>query len=78
MELKRRLLAGSVDQNLDRFLGRLLDDWADRGLIRASARLCEHEGSLFNARSQLLSFAASVFDLLETHWPEELPNADSG
>ena len=78
MELKRRLLVGGIDQNLDPFPGRLFDDQADRALFRVSTRLHEHEGSLFIARNQLLSFATSVDDSLETHWPEEIPNAASG
>ena len=78
MELKRRLLVGGVDQNLDRFLGRLFDDRADGALFRVGTRLHEHEASRFLARSQLLSFATLVDDLLETHWPEEIPNAASG
>ena len=78
MELKRRLLVGGIDQNLDRFLGRLFDDRADGALIRLITRLHEREGSLFIARSQLLSFATSVDNLLEAHWPEEIPNAAPG
>ncbi len=78
MELKRRLLVDGIDQNLDRFLGRLFDDRADGALIKVSTRQHKHEGSLFITRSQLLSFATSVDDLLETHWPEEIPNAASG
>ena len=77
MELKRRLLVDGIDQYLDRFLGRLFDDRADGSSFRASTRLHEHGGSLFIARSQLLSFATSVDDLVETHWPEEIPNAAS-
>ena len=55
MELKRRLLMGGVDQNLDRFLGRLFDDRADEALNRVSTRQHEHEGSLFIVRGLLLS-----------------------
>ena len=74
MELKRRLLVGGVDQNLDQFLGRLFDDRADRALFRVSTRLHEHERSLFIALSKLLSFATSVDNLLEPQWPKEIPN----
>ena len=78
MELKRRLLVGGVDQNLDPFPGRLFGGRADAALLGVSARLHERQGSLFIARSQLLSLAMSVDDLLEAHWPEEIPNAASG
>ena len=78
MELKRRLPVGGIDQYLDQFLGRLFDKRANGALIKVSTRLHEHGGSLLITRSQLLSFATSVDDLLETHWPEEIPNAASG
>ena len=78
MALKRRLPVGEVDQNLGRSLSRLSDDRADGVLTRGSTGLHEHQGSLFIAQSQLLSFATSVDDLLETQWPEEIPNATPG
>ncbi len=78
MELKRRLLVGGVDQNLDPFPGRLFDDRADAALLGVSARLRECQGSFFIARNQRLSLATSVDDLLETHWSEGIPNAASG
>ena len=76
--MKRRLPVGGMGRHIDRFLGRLSDDRADGALTRISFRRHEHEGSLFVAQSQLLSFASSVDDLLETQQPEEIPDAVPG
>ena len=77
MEMKRRRLARGIVQHLGQFVGRVFDDRANSALIWARTRLYEHQGNLFSARKQLLSFATSVDDLLETHWPEVIPNAAS-
>ena len=77
MELRGQLSVDSIDQYVVQFFGRLFDDRTNGALIRVNTHLPEHEGSFCIARSQLLSFATSADDLLDTHWPEEVPNVAS-
>jgi EpsI family protein len=62
-------LLGGLDQNLDRFLGRLLDRRADGALIRISTPL--DDGGETAARSRLSAFGSVIDPMIGAHWPTE-------
>jgi EpsI family protein len=67
---RRTGLLGSMDQVLDRLVGRLLQGRADGALVRVSTPI-ERGDELVEARGRLVSFAAALDPLLEAHWPRE-------
>ncbi len=66
---RRTGMLGDMDQNLDRLVGRLLNDRADGALVRISTPLQGDDE--VSARSRLLNFASAVDPLLGQHWPRE-------
>lgn len=73
---RRTGILGGLDQNIDRLLGRLLDDRADGALVRISTPIVQDDTTA--ARGRLLSFASLLDPLLEKHWPIESPCDDNG
>ena len=68
---RRTGMVDSLDQNVDRLLGRLGSGRADGALVRVSTPL---EGSdEILARARLFRFAEQFDRQLEAHWPLESP-----
>jgi len=70
---RRTGMLGGLDQNLDRFLGRLFDRRADGALIRISTPI--DEAGETAARSRLSSFASDIDPMIGAHWPLETAQA---
>ncbi|MGH0037070.1 MAG: exosortase C-terminal domain/associated protein EpsI [Myxococcota bacterium] len=66
---RRTGLLGGLDQNVDRFLGRLFDRRADGALIRISTPL-DAAGETA-ARSRLSAFGSAIDPVIGDHWPNE-------
>lgn len=73
---RRTGMTGGLDQNIDRFVGRLLEGRADGALVRLSTPI-DAEGEVV-ARSVLRSFAAALDPLLAERWPAEHPEGEDG
>ncbi len=67
--VRRTGMLGGWDQNVDRFLGRLLDGRADGALIRISTPLGDDDE--ISARGRLLGFASVLDPLIAERWPTE-------
>ncbi len=67
---RRTGILGGLDQNVDRFLGRLFDKRADGALIRISTPVIGDD--TVAARGRLLSFGSLVDPVLGKHWPTEV------
>ncbi len=66
---RRTGMLGGWDQNMDRFLGRLIDGRADGALIRISTPLYGDDD--VGARGRLLGFASVLDPLIGERWPTE-------
>lgn len=71
---RRTGILGGFDQNMDRLMGRLLDDRADGALVRLSTVI--EEGDMIAARGRLLAFSSLLDPILANHWPTETPCAE--
>jgi len=66
---QRTGMLGGLDQNIDRFVGRLTRGRADGALIRISTPLSGDDET--SARGRLLGFAAALDPLFAERWPTE-------
>jgi EpsI family protein len=73
---RRTGILGGLDQNLDRFVGRLFDKRADGALIRVSTRVIDND--IVGARGRLLAFGSLVDPVVGEHWPTEVPCNEFG
>ena len=65
-----RVLDTGIQQNVERFFGRVLDNRNDGAFVQITVP-CGHEG-IEQARELGKSFAAKVLALLPSHWPVEM------
>jgi EpsI family protein len=72
---RRTGILGGLDQNIDRLLGRLLNNRADGALVRISTPIVGDDTTA--ARGRLLSFASLIDPLFDRHWPTESPCLES-
>jgi EpsI family protein len=73
---RRTSILGGLDQNVDRFLGRLFDKRADGALIRISTPVIGDD--TVAARGRLLAFGSLVDPVVGEHWPTEVPCTQLG
>ncbi|MBJ6801423.1 exosortase C-terminal domain/associated protein EpsI [Geomonas propionica] len=64
-----KVVSSGLRQNLERFLGRVIDNRSDGAFVRVSALVSEK--SLPSEKQRVEHFAAKVINLLPHHWPLE-------
>ena len=64
-----KVLATGIQQNIQRFIGRLFHNRDDGAFVRVSVFL--NEGEIEEAESLAKSFAQEILNLLPKYWPVE-------
>lgn len=64
-----KVLANGIQQNIHRFVDRLLNNRNDGAFVRVS--LFSAEGEIHESKSLGVTFATETMNLLPDYWPEE-------
>jgi EpsI family protein len=64
-----RILVTGLQQNIQRFMGRILSNRDDGAFVRVSALVGDQESS--KTKEMIITFAQEVLELLPAYWPEE-------
>lgn len=68
-------ILGTPDRMIDHLLGRLLDGRADGSLVRISGIV---DDDIPTVRARLIEFAVRLDQVLDSHWPNEVPTDVAG